>query len=109
MRGGLVLTAGVLAAAAALGGCGAVTVSPGVQTGRADVNAAGDGGSITTGDWTYGLPTSGVGWVDRQGALHDGGRPECLAPGTSAEVRFAAVPVQVGGSSWRAVVWISCQ
>lgn len=109
MRTGAVLAGASLAAAVMIGGCGAGSARPDVQTGRADVNAAGDGGSITTGDWTYGLPTSGISWVDRQGSLHDGGRPECLAPGASTDVKFAAVPVQVGGTSWRAVVWISCQ
>jgi hypothetical protein len=92
-----------------LAGCAAGPVNPGVQTGRADVNAAGDGGSITTTDWTYSLPTTGITWVDRQGSVHDGGRPECLAPGTSTDVEFAAVEVHVGPSTWRAVVWVSCQ
>jgi hypothetical protein len=48
-------------------------------------------------------------WVDRQGMRHDRGRPECLAPGTSGDVKFAAVEVQIGGATWRPVVWISCQ
>ena len=98
-----------LMAAGILSGCGASSVSPNIQTGRADVNAAGDGGSITTSDWTYGLPTAGVSWVDRQGSLHDGGRPDCLAPGTSTRVRFAAVNVEVNGVTWRPVVWLSCE
>jgi len=109
VRNGAVLVGACLMAAGILAGCGGGPVSPDIQTGRADVNAAGDGGSITTSDWTYSLPTEGVNWVDRQGSLHDGGRPECLAPGTSTEIRFAAVEVRVGGSTWRAVVWISCQ
>jgi len=62
-----------------------------------------------TSDWTYSLPTTGVTWVDRQGGLHDGGRPECLAPGTSTDVTFAAVEVRVGAATWRTVVWVSCQ
>jgi hypothetical protein len=103
------LISACLVAAVILGGCAGSAVSPVIQTGRADVNAAGDGGSITTSDWTYSLPASGFNWVDRQGSLHDGGRPECLAPGTSSEVRFAAVDVHVEGATWRAVVWISCQ
>jgi hypothetical protein len=103
MAGACLVAAGILA------GCGSGAVSPAIQTGRADVNAAGDGGSISTSDWTYGLPTTGVQWTDRQGSRHDGGRPECLAPGTSTQVQFAAVNVQVGDSTWRAVVWISCQ
>jgi hypothetical protein len=109
VRRGAVLAGACLLTAWILAGCGAAVVSPNVQTGRADVNAAGDGGSITTTDWTYSLPTTGITWVDRQGSLHDGGRPECLAPGTSTDVKFAAVDIQVGGSTWRAVVWISCQ
>ena len=109
MRSGAVLAGACLVAAAFIIGRVAGPVSADVQTGRADVNDAGDGGSITTSDWTYGLPTTGISWADRQGSLHDGGRPECLAPGTSTVVRFAAVPVQVGGTSMRAVVWISCQ
>jgi hypothetical protein len=103
------LLVGAFLAAGILSSCGAGAVSPDIKTGRADVNAAGDGGSITTADWTYSLPTAGINWIDRQGSLHDRGRPECLAPGTSTDVRFAAVDVQVGGSTWRAVVWISCQ
>jgi hypothetical protein len=109
VRSGAVLVGAWLMTAVTLVGCGAAGVSPDVQTGRADVNAAGDGGSISTTDWTYSLPTAGINWVDRQGNLHDGGRPECLAPGTSADVNFAAVEVHVGASTWRAVVWISCQ
>jgi hypothetical protein len=93
----------------AFSACGGGTVSPDIQTGRADVNAAGDGGSITTADWTYSLPTEGIAWTDRDGSYHDGGRPDCLAPGTSSEIRFAAVETRVEGSTWRAVVWISCE
>ena len=106
---GAVLVGACLVAAGMLAGCGTAPVSPNVQTGRADVNAAGDGGSITTTDWTYSLPTAGITWVDRQGSLHDRGHPECLAPETSTDVKFAAVEVHVGASTWRAVVWISCQ
>jgi hypothetical protein len=93
-----------------LAGCGSAgAVGPAIQTGRADVNEAGDGGSITTADWTYGLPTEGVRWTDHEGQLHDGGRPACLRPGTSNEMRFAAVEVRVEGSTSRAVVWIGCE
>lgn len=108
MRSGAVLATG-LVLAALLEACGGGTVSPAVQTGRADVNGDGTGGSISTNDWTYGLPTSGVMWIDRQGRSHDTGLPECLAPGGSTNVKFAAVEVQVGGATWRTVVWISCQ
>ena len=113
------MVAGFLVVAAILTGCGGSAASPDIEspaiqrpdirTGRADVNAAGDGGSITTSDWTYGLPTSGIVWVDRQGTLHDAGRPECLVPGKSTVVAFAAVEVHVGPSKWRPVVWIRCQ
>lgn len=110
MRRGAVLTAGVLIVAALVGACGSgEPVSPAVQTGRADVNGDGTGGSISTSDWTYGLPTAGVVWIDRQGTRHDRGLPECLAPGSSTDVKFAAVEVHVGGDTWRPVVWISCQ
>jgi hypothetical protein len=105
----VMVSAMCLVLAASVAGCAAGPVSPEVQTGRADVNADGTGGSIETGDWTYDLPTSGITWVDVQGALHDAGRPDCLVPGTSTEVSFAAVRVQVGTETWRPVVWISCQ
>jgi hypothetical protein len=102
---------GCLVLVAILAGCGAGTVSPSVQTGHAVVNGAGDGGTIETSDWNYGLPTSGVNWVDSQGTVHDAGsgRPDCLAPGSQADIQFAAVNVRVGDSTWRAVVWVSCQ
>jgi len=109
MRRAAALTTGLVLAAAVLEACGGGTVSPAVQTGRADVNGDGTGGSISTSDWTYGLPTEGVVWIDRQGSRHDSGLPECLAPGGSADVKFAAVEVEVGGAKWRPVVWISCQ
>lgn len=110
MRGRVVLVGSAcVVAALALAGCGAGPVSPEVQTGRADVNGDGTGGSIETSDWTYDLPTGGITWVDRLGGLHDSGLPECLAPGMSTDVMFAAVEVQVGTETWRPVVWISCQ
>lgn len=109
MRGAALLVGACLPLAAVLAGCGAGTVTPNVQVGHAVVNGAGTGGTIETSDWNYGLPTSGVNWVDRTGSLHDGGRPDCLAPGTSRDIQFAAVNVHVGESTWRAVVWVSCQ
>jgi hypothetical protein len=109
MRNRVVVAGVFLIVLAILSSCGLATVSPNIQTGRADVNQAGDGGSITTSDWTYGLPTTGMTWVDSNGSVHDGGRPECLAPGTSTQVRFAAVDVQIEGSTYRSVVWLSCQ
>jgi hypothetical protein len=99
VRRRVVLVVACLVAAGILAGCRAGAVSPDIKTGRADVNAAGDGGSITTSDWTYSAPMAGINWVDRQGSVHDRGRPECLVPGTSTEVRFAAVEVQLGGST----------
>jgi hypothetical protein len=109
MRRSVVLVATFLLTAALVSGCGGGAIIPNVLTGRADVNAAGDSGSITTSDWTYSLPTEGVTWTDHQGNVHDGGRPDCLGPGTSTEIRFAAVETRIEGSTWRAVVWISCQ
>jgi hypothetical protein len=97
-----------LVVAAFVAGCQSA-IGPDIQIGRADVNASGDGGSITTADWTYNLLTEGITWVDRMGSRHDSGRPECLAPGTSTQVRFAAVEVHVQGGTWRPVVWIACQ
>ena len=79
-----------------------------IQTGRAD--SAEGAISITTADWTYGVPLDGVFWTDRLNTLHESGRPECLAPGVhSFEVRFAAVQVTVNESTWRPVVWIDCR
>lgn len=101
---GAVLVAGVL-----LAGCGDGALRPATQTGRADVDMAGDGGTIHTDAWDYELPISGVAWVDGAGTLHDGGRPECLVPGASTQIRFASVEVQLDGTTWRPVVWISCQ
>jgi len=98
-----------LVVATVLAGCGTGPVKPDIQSGHAVVNGDGTGGTIETSDWEYGLPTSGVSWVDGQGSLHDGGRPDCLAPGTSRDIQFAAVNVEVGSSTWRAVVWLSCQ
>lgn len=97
-----------IAVAGLAAGCQGVA-SPAIQTGRADVNAAGDGGSITTPDWTYSLPTDGIVWIDRAGGRHDAGRPDCLPPGASTEVRFAAIETRVADTMWRPVVWLSCQ
>ena len=55
------------------------------------------------------VPLEGVNWVDAMGSTHESGRPECLAPGTSREVKFAAVAVTIEGRTWRPVVWVSCQ
>jgi len=80
-----------------------------VQTGRADLQEGG-GGSISTDDWTYGFDP-GVTWVDSQNTWHHGDDlPECLAATRSVEgLRFAAIEVNVEGSTWRPVVWIDCR
>jgi hypothetical protein len=96
-----------LAFAALVAACQAGTVEPRIQTGRAD--AAEGAISIETGDWTYSVPLDGVTWLDATNTWHDEGRPECLAPGASREVEFAAVEVNVRGVTWRPVVWVSCQ
>jgi hypothetical protein len=64
--------------------------------------------SVEADGWTYSIPKD-VFWVDAQGTLHDGDRPECLPPeGTNQPVRFASVDVTVEGTSWRQVVWVAC-
>ena len=78
-----------------------------ILTGRAD--AVETGGSIETGEWTYALPVNDVPWLDAEGTWHEDGRPECLPPGASRRIRFAAVEVTVEGSTWRPVVWIDCR
>ncbi|HEX5823839.1 MAG TPA: hypothetical protein VFY18_05190 [Candidatus Limnocylindrales bacterium] len=79
-----------------------------ILTGRAD--SGGGGISIITPDWTYGVPVDGVMWTDRSNSLHEGGRPDCLAPDVPAfQVRFAAVQVTVDDNTWRPVVWIDCR
>ena len=79
-----------------------------IQTGRAD--SAEGAISITTADWTYGVPLDGVMWTDRLNRIHESGRPECLAPDVAPlQVRFAAIQVTVNDSTWRPVVWIDCR
>jgi hypothetical protein len=87
--------------------CGVAHVSPEIQTGRAD--AADNAISISTSDWTYNVGLDGVRWTDAAGVTWDSGRPSCLAPGVSRDVRFAAVETTVEGITWRPVVWVSCQ
>jgi hypothetical protein len=78
-----------------------------IQVGTA---SAADGAiMIETGDWTYSVPLEGVKWVDQAGTLHESGRPACLASGVTRQIRFAAVEVTVQESTWRPVVWVSCQ
>lgn len=99
--------AALVIAAAVSAACQGAAASPEIQTGRAD--AAEGAISISTSDWTYSVPLDGAFWVDQAGTLHDSGRPECLAPGVSRQVRFAAVETTVEGVTWRPVVWVSCQ
>jgi hypothetical protein len=94
-----------LAIAFALGG---MRNGPSFHVGRADVTAAG-GGSITTDDWTYGLP-SDVAWTGRDGRWRDHGQPDCLPPGAIVnDLRFAAVEVNVEGTTWRQVLFVDCR
>ncbi len=85
----------------------ATGITPEVQTGRAD--AAEGAIMIETDDWTYSVPLDGVTWVDSIGAVHTSGRPECLAPGVTRQVKFVAPEVNIGGANLRPVVWVSCQ
>jgi hypothetical protein len=96
-----------LALVALVAGCQTGTVEPRIETGRAD--AAEGAISIETAEWTYSVALDGVMWLDATNTWHDGGRPECLEPGASREVEFAAVEVSVRGTTWRPVVWVSCQ
>lgn len=58
--------------------------------------------------WNYGL-VDGVTWQDADGAWHDRGWPDCLAPiGSTHTVRFAYTPVTGLAMGWRQVVWVSC-
>ncbi len=77
-----------------------------VLTGRAD--AAEDGLSISTDDWTYG-GGFGFPWTDAAGSWHDEGRPACLPAGASRQVTFAAADVTVDGRHWRPIVWLDCR
>ena len=105
---GVRLMALLVATAAGSAACqGSGTLAPQVQTGRAD--AAPGAISIETDDWTYSVPLDGVTWIDEAGSSHDSGRPDCLAPGASRQIRFAAVETTIEGTTWRPVVWVSCQ
>jgi hypothetical protein len=97
----------IAAACVALAACQGGATSPQIQTGRAD--AAEGAISIETGGWTYSVPLDGVYWIDEAGTHHDSGRPDCLAPGVSRQIRFAAVETTIEGTTWRPVVWVSCQ
>jgi hypothetical protein len=87
-----------------LGSRNAVTI----RTGRAD--SAEGAISITTDDWTYGVPVGGVAWTDQSNIWHEDGRPTCLAPDVGSHpVRFASVEATIDGSTWRPVVWVDCR
>lgn len=102
------LAVGAVAAAAVLGyAVGAANDDVFETVGTA--HSAEQAISIQTDDWTYGVPLD-VPWIDAQGALHDGGRPDCLPPSDAPleSIRFAAVPVEVRGSGYRQVVTVFC-
>jgi hypothetical protein len=108
MREALVRAALLAAVAILVGACqSSARVTPVIQTGRAD--AAAGAISITTDTGTYSVPLEGVAWTSVDGNRHESGRPECLAPGVSRQLRFASVEVAVQGVTWRPVVWVSCQ
>ena len=73
------------------------------------------GFSVRVDGWAYGAEGSVPHWIDRSGALHDGGWPTCLRPpppassgDRSVPVRFAEVSVSAEDVSWRAVVMVDC-
>ena len=52
-----------------------------------------------------------VAWVDSDGSLHVGDRPECLPPsgrGTEGPVRITWATVEVSGTSWKQAVGVEC-
>ena len=106
---------GLIAATVLLAACSFSTDSPTdvpgsslvILSGRADPTET--GGSIETGEWTYALPVNDVPWIDELGTRHEDGRPDCLQPGVSRQIRFAAVEVTIEDSTWRPVVWIDCR
>lgn len=110
-RSRLFRVVGIMLAAVLIAACSARVAQPNttqILTGQ--VHAAEGAISIETGDWTYGVPLDGVRWVDAAGTVRESGRPDCLAPSaTGTRVAFAAVDVTVNGSTWRPVVWVSCQ
>lgn len=66
--------------------------------------------SIQADGWTSSVPLDGVEWLDRTGAAHDAGRPDCLPPtGATTPVTFGSVEVNRNGLAWRAVVWVDCR
>lgn len=50
-----------------------------------------------------------VPWIGANGDFNTGSRPACLPPkGWIARVKFGVTQASLGGSSWGAVVWVSC-
>lgn len=77
-----------------------------VLTGHA-YSAPAEIGAEANGQW-YEVPLD-VPWIGTNGAFNTGSRPACLPPiGTIARVRFGVTEASQGGSSWGAVVWVSC-
>ena len=97
----------LIAIALAAGYVIATRSSATIRTGRAD--AAEGAISISTDDWTYGVPVGGVAWTDKTGSWHEDGRPDCLQPGTTHQIRFASVEATVAEITWRPVVWVDCR
>jgi hypothetical protein len=101
-----------MAAGLLLAGCAATANDRGTSsniTFHTGIPSSAEGAiSVEADGWTYSIPID-VFWVDAQGTLHDGDRPECLPPeGTNQAVRFASVDVTAEGTSWRQVVWVAC-
>jgi hypothetical protein len=111
---------GAAVLALCLGACGSLQVGQAadpartqspwvvVREGRADVNGDGSALSIETPDWTYG-GSFGFMWIDAAGTTHDRDAPDCLPPGASRMVRFAATEVTVDGRTWRPIVLVDCR
>ena len=58
--------------------------------------------------WYVGVPTD-VHWVDSEGSHHQDGRPDCLPPtATEHSVTVGVMPVDMGDTMWRQVVWVRC-
>jgi hypothetical protein len=67
--------------------------------------------SIFVGDTAYGFRDS-VPWFDAEGAMHDGGWPDCLGdgPGTRPNIHFGEQDVTYPDGSWGPqVVYVDCR
>ena len=73
------------------------------QTGIRQISIEDDG-------WTYGASGSVGQWIDRDGAVHDSGWPDCLRvpPGSKVTVRFQARVVTIDDMTRRPIVAIDC-